>query len=204
MIGIIDYGMGNIASVRNAVEKLGYDCLVSSEAAVLQACDKLILPGVGAFKDMMDNIKKADLFEPVKTMVQQDKKPLLGICLGMQALFESSEEKGITEGFGFIKGKIVLMSEEGLRVPHIGFNRLEKNNENKLWDVISDNTYVYYVHSYYASDYDDEDLIAYSTYGNLKVAGVVMKDNVMGTQFHPEKSGEDGLKILKYFLEEFE
>ncbi len=204
MIGIIDYGMGNIASVRNAVEKLGCDCLVSSEAAALQACDKLILPGVGAFKDMMDNIKKADLFEPVKTMVQQDKKPLLGICLGMQALFESSEEKGITEGFGFIKGKIVLMSEEGLRVPHIGFNRLEKNNENKLWDVISDNTYVYYVHSYYASDYDDEDLIAYSTYGNLKVAGVVMKDNVMGTQFHPEKSGEDGLKILKYFLEEFE
>ncbi len=203
MIGIIDYGMGNIHSVQNAIHKLGYETVLSSDVDVLSKCDKLVLPGVGAFNDCMTNIHERQLFEPIRTMVLEDKKPLLGICLGMQALFEESEEKGSTKGFGFLQGKIVLMHEEGLRIPHIGWNGLEKNQEHRIFDVVSKHPYVYYVHSYFAQDYKDEDLIGYSTYGSLKVCGVVAHDNVLGCQFHPEKSGEDGLAILKYFLEEF-
>lgn len=202
MIGIIDYGMGNLHSVKNAVSKLGFDYIVSDDVKELEACDKLILPGVGAFGDCMENIHARNLYEPIKQMVEEG-KPILGICLGMQALFESSEEKGNTEGFGFLKGNIVLMKEEGLRIPHIGWNLLEKNQEHPLFNTLSKRPFVYFVHSYYASNYEDSDLLGYATYGHLKVPGVVCHKNVLGCQFHPEKSGEDGLKILKYYLEEF-
>ncbi len=203
MIGIIDYGMGNIHSVKNAISKLGFEYVLSNDLDVLASCDKLILPGVGAFGDAMDNINKLGLYEPIKKMVLEDKKPILGICLGMQALFESSEEKGSSQGFGFLKGKIVLMEEPGLRIPHMGWNELEKNQESPIFDRISSNPFVYFVHSYYAQSYEDADLIGYATYGSLKVPGVVRHENVLGCQFHPEKSGEDGLAILKYYLEEF-
>ena len=203
MIGIIDYGMGNLFSVHNAVQKLGYDVLISSDPVKLEQCQKLILPGVGAFGDMMKNIKESQLEAFIENWVRTEKKPLLGICLGMQSFFESSEENGMHEGFGFLKGQIVFMKDPNVRVPHIGWNDLIKENEHPLFSKLSAHPYVYYVHSYYASNMDPDDLIGYCDYGTMKIPGLVMHENVMGCQFHPEKSGEDGLKILQYYLEEF-
>lgn len=203
MIGIIDYGMGNLFSVHNAVQKLGYDVLISSDPVKLEQCQKLILPGVGAFGDMMKNIKESQLDAFIENWVRKEKKPLLGICLGMQSFFESSEENGIHEGFGFLKGQIVFMKDQKVRVPHIGWNDLIKENEHPIFSKLSAHPYVYYVHSYYASNMDPDDLIGYCNYGTMKIPGLVMHENVMGCQFHPEKSGEDGLKILQYYLEEF-
>ena len=203
MIGIIDYGMGNLFSVHNAVQKLGYDVLISSDPVKLEQCQKLILPGVGAFGDMMKNIKESQLDAFIENWVRKEKKPLLGICLGMQSFFESSEENGMHEGFGFLKGQIVFMKDQKVRVPQIGWNDLIKENEHPIFSKLSAHPYVYYVHSYYASNMDSDDLIGYCDYGTMKIPGLVMHENVMGCQFHPEKSGEDGLKILQYYLEEF-
>lgn len=203
MIGIIDYGMGNLFSVHNAVQKLGFDVLISSDPVKLEQCQKLILPGVGAFGDMMKNIKEAQLDVFIENWVRKEKKPLLGICLGMQSFFESSEENGMHEGFGFLKGQIVFMKDQKVRVPHIGWNDLIKENEHPIFSKLSAHPYVYYVHSYYASNMNPDDLIGYCDYGTMKIPGLVMHKNVMGCQFHPEKSGEDGLKILQYYLEEF-
>lgn len=199
MIGIIDYGMGNLRSVENALNHLGYESLISSKIEELDTCDKLILPGVGAFGDCMNNIHSYGLYDYIKNT----KKPLLGICLGMQMLFEESEEKGCHKGFGFMKGKVVLIDDTDVVIPEIGWNLLEFNQEHPLKDKLSEKPFVYYVHSYYASEVEDADLVAYSMYGTTKVTGIVIKDNVMGCQFHPEKSGEDGMKILQYFVEDF-
>ena len=199
MIGIIDYGMGNLYSVQNAVKKLGFETIISADPDCLAACDKLILPGVGAFGDMMDNIKASQLFDFIKTW----KKPLLGICLGMQSFFETSEENGIHQGFGFLKGHIRFMEDPNVRIPHIGWNALEKNQDHPIWKNCSSQVYVYYVHSYYAKEMDPQDLVGFSRYGTMKIPGLVIKEKRMGCQFHPEKSGEDGLQILRYFLEEF-
>ncbi len=201
MIGIIDYGMGNLRSVENALKKLGIPSVISSDPAVLNTCEKLILPGVGAFGDCMANITSRGLDVFIRQSVNEG-KPLLGICLGMQMLFEESEENGLTKGFGFLKGRVIRM-ETDLPVPEIGWNELEFNHETALRSLLSEHPYVYYVHSYYASDYDDADLIGYSMYGKIRVPGLVMRNNVMGTQFHPEKSADDGLKILAYFAKEF-
>ena len=201
MIGIIDYGMGNLRSVENALKKLGIPSVISSDPAVLKTCEKLILPGVGAFGDCMANITSRGLDVFIRQSVNEG-KPLLGICLGMQMLFEESEENGLTKGFGFLKGRVIRM-ETDLPVPEIGWNELEFNHETALRSLLSEHPYVYYVHSYYASDYDDADLIGYSMYGEIRVPGLVMRNNVMGTQFHPEKSADDGLKILAYFAKEF-
>jgi glutamine amidotransferase len=201
MIGIIDYGMGNLRSVENALKKLGIPSVISSDPAVLNICEKLILPGVGAFGDCMANITSRGLDVFIRQSVNEG-KPLLGICLGMQMLFEESEENGLTKGFGFLKGRVIRM-ETDLPVPEIGWNELEFNHETALRSLLSEHPYVYYVHSYYASDYDDADLIGYSMYGEIRVPGLVMRNSVMGTQFHPEKSADDGLKILAYFAKEF-
>ena len=201
MIGIIDYGMGNLRSVENALAKLQKPCLISADPSVLAGCEKLILPGVGAFRDCMRNIEERGLKEPVCELAVSG-KPLLGICLGMQMLFEESEENGITAGFGFLKGSVTLMKTD-LPIPQIGWNLLEFTRSHPLQEKLSAAPYVYYVHSYRASGYDDSDLLGYSMYGDLKVPGLVVKNNIMGCQFHPEKSGEDGLKILNYFAEEF-
>lgn len=203
MIGIIDYGMGNLFSVKNAVQKLGYSICISDDPQELSTCDKLILPGVGAFGDMMKNICERHLETFIQNWVQKEKKPLLGICLGMQSFFESSEENGSYQGFGFLKGKIVYMDDHQVRVPHIGWNQLQFHQAHSLSQKLSKQPYVYYVHSYYACDMDDNDLIGYSEYGTMKIPGLVIRDHLMGCQFHPEKSGEDGLCILRYYLEEF-
>ena len=200
MIGIIDYGMGNLRSVENALKHLDLSCVISEDQDVLSSCDHLILPGVGSFNDCMTSLENRNLKEFTKAEVEKG-KPLLGICLGMQMLFEESEENGVHAGFGFLKGRVVLMEDPDVRIPEIGWNELEWQNHLSLMDLYEKNPYVYYVHSYYAKGYEDSDLYGYSTYGSLKVPGLVKHGNVMGTQFHPEKSGEEGLKMLKWFAE---
>ena len=199
MITIIDYGMGNLKSVYNALKKVNFDCQISSEVTDIEMADKLILPGVGAFKDAMDNLQNLDLILPIRKKVN-DGCPLLGICLGMQMLFDEGYECELRKGLGFIAGKIKLMnSKENLKIPHIGWNRLEFNRENKILNNINKESFVYYVHSFMATEMIDENLIAYSKYGDINIPGIVNKGNVYGMQFHPEKSGEVGLKILKNF-----
>ncbi len=202
MIGIIDYGMGNLRSVENALKKLDQPCMISGNQKELENCDRLILPGVGAFGDCMTNIHERDLYSFIQKEVREG-KPFLGICLGMQMLFESSEEKGETEGFGFLKGRIVRIEDPDVPVPEIGWNMLEWNQENPFEQILSGRPFVYFVHSYYASQMDNADLIAYAQYGTVRVPALVIRNNVMGCQFHPEKSGRDGLRILKYFTEDF-
>ena len=199
MITIIDYGMGNLKSVYNALKKVNFDCQISSEVTDIEMADKLILPGVGAFKDAMDNLQNLDLILPIRKKVN-DGCPLLGICLGMQMIFDEGYECELRKGLGFIEGKIKLMnSKENLKIPHIGWNRLEFNRENKILNNINKESFVYYVHSFMATEMIDENLIAYSKYGDINIPGIVNKGNVYGMQFHPEKSGEVGLKILKNF-----
>lgn len=200
MVVIIDYGMGNLKSVYNALKKIDCDCKISSDVNDIKAADGLILPGVGAFPDCMDNLKKSNLIDVIKAEANNG-KPLLGICLGMQVLFEKGYEGEEREGLGLLKGTIRKMEDPKVKIPHIGWNNLEINREDELLRGLKENVFVYYVHSYRACEYNDEDLVAYSSYGDLKIPGLFRKDNIMGAQFHPEKSGEDGLNILRNFKE---
>lgn len=200
MVVIIDYGMGNLKSVYNAMKKIECECMISSNIEDIKNASGLILPGVGAFKDCMDNLEKANLIQVIREEAKNG-KPLLGICLGMQVLFERGYEAEEREGLGLLKGEIRKMVDPNVKIPHIGWNNLEKNREDDLLNGLKDNAFVYYVHSYCAADYNDEDLVGYSGYGNIKVPGLFRRKNVMGAQFHPEKSGEIGLNILKNFKE---
>lgn len=204
MIGIIDYGMGNLHSVQNACRHLGMESVISSDAGVLENCDRLILPGVGAFGDMMDNLEKADLIPFIRKQVLEEKKPLLGICLGMQALFESSEENGLRQGLGFLQGKVIRMKDDFVRIPQIGWNELILAGNHPLKQKLSARPFAYFDHSYYAEGFDPAELIAYCQYGPYVIPGLVQKDNIVGSQFHPEKSGKDGLAILEWFGKELQ
>lgn len=195
MTAIIDYGAGNLFSVKNALDFLGIENKITNKAEDLRAADRLILPGVGAFPDAMKMLNESGLVGVIKEEVQ--KKPLLGICLGMQMLFEKGYEFAETEGLGLIKGSVKLMAPKNLAVPHMGWNELELNNPCKLLE--NGGEYVYFVHSY-AADCPNENVSAYCDYG-MKVPALVFSGNVYGAQFHPEKSGETGLAILKRFAE---
>lgn len=200
MIAIIDYGMGNLHSVYNALKKMDCECMITSKKEDLENADGLILPGVGAFYDCMENLKMSGLIETIKKECANG-KPLLGICLGMQVLFEKGYEVKACDGLGLLKGNITLMEDPDVKIPHIGWNRLEKNNEDEIMKSFDHLPFVYFVHSYRATDYNEEDLIAYANYGGLKIPAYVRKGNILGMQYHPEKSGEDGLFILKQFKE---
>ena len=200
MIVIIDYGMGNLKSVYNALKKIECECIISSDVEEIRKADGLILPGVGAFQDCMDNLTKANLPEIIREEVAKG-TPLLGICLGMQVLFERGFEGEERDGLGLLQGEIRKMVDPKVKIPHIGWNNLEKNREDDLLNGLKDDAFVYYVHSYRVEGYRDEDLVGYSTYGDLKIPGLFRKDNIMGAQFHPEKSGEIGLEILRNFKE---
>ena len=203
MIVIIDYGMGNLKSVKNALDFLGLKNKISSNEEEISSADALILPGVGAFPDAMDTIEKLSLDRIIKKEVIKN-KPLLGICLGMQLLFENGFEGAERKGLGLLKGNIVKMKndkEKNVKIPHIGWNSLAYNKKDELFNSIDEGKFVYYVHSYFAQNYNDDDLVAYSEYGDNKIPGVVRCKNVMGAQFHPEKSGTVGLTILKNFGE---
>ena len=201
MIAIVDYGVGNLFSLRSSLERVGADTVVTSDKAVISAADKIILPGVGAFEDAARKLKATGLDETVKAQAKAG-KPLMGICLGMQMLFERSYEYGCHEGLGLLQGSVVPLQgyvDKGLKIPHIGWNALRISRENPLLKYCKDGECVYFVHSYYASDCQDS-VIATVEYGK-EVTAAVAKDNVMGCQFHPEKSGEVGLRILRAFCE---
>ncbi len=206
MIAIIDYGVGNLFSLTSSFRKIGADIVVTSNPLTIMAAEKLILPGVGAFSDAVAKLRASELDVLIKKLAQEG-RPILGICLGMQMLFERSYEYGEHKGLGLLKGEVVPMAgeiPENLKIPHIGWNALHFQKENPLLRYIKEGDCVYFVHSYYASGCEDS-LIATAEYGK-ELTAAVAKGNIMGCQFHPEKSGEVGLKILKAFceMEEYE
>ncbi len=202
MIAILDYGVGNLFSLSGSLKALGLEAEITGDPARLQAADRIILPGVGAFGDARVKLEEAGLVPVLKK--EAEKKPLLGICLGMQLLFDTSMEYGVHKGLGLIPGQVEdlkeALTDKNLKVPHMGWNRLEIKKDDPLFRYIENGAYVYYVHSYYAA-HCEESTLAVSMYGNVPVTGVVRRGNVWGTQFHPEKSGDTGLLILKAFSE---
>jgi imidazole glycerol-phosphate synthase subunit HisH len=203
MIGIIDYGMGNLFSVSKALERLNVPYFISDESEKLMNANGLILPGVGSFRDAMLRLNEYGLSEMIRQFAKTG-KPLLGICLGMQLLFEDSEENGLTKGIGLLSGHIVRFpgrTNEGLdyKVPHMGWNILNFKRPTTILNNISE-SHVYFVHSYYVQTNDKEVLIASSDY-HIEVPAVVGKDNIFGMQFHPEKSSKLGMQLLKNFSE---
>lgn len=201
MIAIIDYGMGNLKSVKNALDFLGISSVVTKDKEVIKNSSAVILPGVGAFKQAMDNLKEDNLDIFIKDLANEGKL-ILGICLGMQILFEEGFEGERCQGLGLIKGNIrKIQPKEKVKIPHMAWNKILINNNDDIINGLSGDNFLYYVHSFMACEYMDENLIAYSNYGGVKVPGIVRKDNVIGMQFHPEKSGETGLNLLKKFGE---
>lgn len=201
MIAVIDYGVGNLFSLTSSLSAIGAESIVTSDPEKIKAADKIILPGVGAFEDAKRKLSASGLDKVVIEEAKGGKK-ILGICLGMQMLFERSFEYGEHEGLGLLRGSVVAMEgaiPENLKIPHIGWNALHIKKEHPIFKYVKENNYVYFVHSYYATGCDDS-LLASCEYGS-ELTAAVAKDNVTGTQFHPEKSGEVGLSILKAFAE---
>lgn len=203
MIGIVDYGVGNLFSLKSSLNKIGVRSCVTGEAEELRKADRIILPGVGAFGDAMDKLKSTGL-DQILIEEAHHGKPILGICLGMQLLFEKSYEFGEHDGLGLIRGEICPIEDaltEPLKIPHIGWNRLEfTEKSSRLFRYIRNGDFVYFVHSYYGTNCE-ESVIAKTEYGALLTAAVE-QGNVYGCQFHPEKSGNTGLQILRGFCEE--
>jgi imidazole glycerol-phosphate synthase subunit HisH len=202
MIGIVDYGMGNLFSVSKALERLGVPYVISDDQEELLKADGIILPGVGAFKDAMALLESTHLKETIRTFVNTG-KPLLGICLGMQLLFEDSEENGRTKGLGLLPGTVIRIPKEdrdgnAYKVPHMGWNHLTYAKPSILTEGLGEG-YVYFVHSYYVHEGAADVTVASADYAGLQIPAVVSRDNVYGMQFHPEKSGELGMELLKNF-----
>lgn len=201
MIAIIDYGVGNLYSLSCSLKQIGVDAVVTSDKEIITKADKLILPGVGAYIDARNKLAENGLDQLVISLAKSGKE-ILGICLGMQLLFEKSYEYGECEGLGLLKGQVVSMQgiiDKNLKIPHIGWNALKFVKESKLNKYITEGDFVYFVHSYFASNCQDS-LVSYAEY-DIKVPATVECGNIYGCQFHPEKSGEVGLKILKAFCE---
>ena len=201
MIAIVDYNMGNLASVKNAFAKLGKETVVESNPAKFKEYDKLILPGVGAFGDAMEHLRQRDMIEAIKEFAASG-KPMLGICLGMQLLFQSSEEFGKHEGLGLIKGHVCAFDSskfsEPLKVPHMGWNRMF-TKEHPLFVGLDDEHYLYFVHTFHVTCDEEKDIIGTTEYG-YRFTSAVAHNNIMGIQPHPEKSHKNGLKILENFI----
>lgn len=201
MIGIIDYDAGNIKSVEKAFQYLGEPVMVSREPDELLKADKVVLPGVGSFGDAMANLHRFGLVDVISQIVERG-TPFLGICLGLQLLFEKSQESPGVEGLGLLKGEILRFpAEPGLKIPHMGWNSLEYPRKSRLFQGLSGDTYVYFVHSYYLAAEDKDIVTATANYGSTTVHAAVEKGNLFACQFHPEKSSGTGLRILKNFAE---
>ena len=202
MIAIIDYGVGNLFSLCSSLERIGAKAVVTSDPEVIRKARKLILPGVGAFADAAEKLRTSGMGELVKEQAAQGKE-IMGICLGMQLLFEKSYEFGEHQGLGLLRGSVVPMEGKipsQLKIPHIGWNALHFTGESKLFRYIKEGDCVYFVHSFYAENCEDS-LVATAEYGK-ELTAAVQKGNIMGCQFHPEKSGTVGLNILRAFCEE--
>ena len=201
MIAIIDYGVGNLFSLTSSFKKIGIDVVATADKEVIKSAEKLILPGVGAFADAIKKLRDSGLDEVIIDEAKKGKK-IMGICLGMQLLFEKSYEYGEHDGLGLLKGKVVPMENRihaNLKIPHIGWNALDFKRDSEIFRYINNGDFVYFVHSFYADECDDS-VIATSEYG-AEITAAVQKENVYGCQFHPEKSGSVGLNILKAFCE---
>lgn len=200
MVAIVDYDAGNINSVEKAVRHLGYECVTTRDEEEIKKASSLILPGVGAFGDAMDRLTGYNLVDVIKDYISSG-RPFLGICLGLQLLYEESEEDPGVKGLGILKGRIKrIPKEEELKVPNIGWNSLEFPKKGRLFAGLEEGTFVYFVHSYYLSAADRDTVTATIDYGTL-IDASVEKDNVFACQFHPEKSSAEGLRILQNFLE---
>ena len=202
MTAIVDYGVGNLFSLASSFHALGAETEVTPDPDRLRQADRIVLPGVGAFGDAMEKLRQAELIPVLREMAAE--KPFLGICLGMQLLFDKSCEYGEHVGLGLIPGRVEPLGPDlgdpSLKVPHMGWNSLEQVRPDPFFRYVRGGEYVYYVHSFYAKDCQDSTL-ALSRYGDAAVTGVVRRGNVWGAQFHPEKSGDTGLRLLKAFLE---
>jgi imidazole glycerol-phosphate synthase subunit HisH len=198
MIAIIDYGMGNLRSVQKGFERTGFDAVVTRDPGAIESARGVVLPGVGAFSACMENLERFGLIEPIRKIVR-DQKPFLGICLGFQLLFSESEEFGNQKGLDLFRGKVIgFRPGENLKVPHMGWNQIEKTKDSPFLDGLSSGDYVYFVHSFYVVP-DDSSLIATTTdYDNSFVSSIAT-DHLFACQFHPEKSQELGLRILANF-----
>lgn len=200
MIAIIDYDAGNLKSVEKALNYIGEEAIISRDRDEILKADKVILPGVGSFGDAMDKLNKYNLIDTINDVVE-NKTPFLGICLGLQLLFERSDESEGVKGLGILKGEILRIPDAtNLKIPHIGWNSLKLSNDGRLFKEINDEEYVYFVHSYYLKAKEPEIVKATTDYSTI-IHASVEKDNVFACQFHPEKSGHIGLKILKNFAE---
>lgn len=198
MIALIDYGVGNIRNVYRAMTEIGLEVEITRDPAVVNESRAIILPGVGAYRDAMENLRGTGLIPCLEENIRQGKN-LLGICLGMQLLFESSTEGGDYKGLGWLPGRIVRF-EPGLKIPHMGWNRLELEREDPITANLGPEPAVYFVHSYYLETPEPEMILATAEYG-IPVPAIVRKDNLIGMQFHPEKSGAAGLRLLQNFKE---
>ncbi len=198
MIGIIDYGAGNLQSVKKALDFIGAESVITDNPEIINTCDKILLPGVGSFGDAMNSMRAKNLTDTIKQNALSGKL-FLGICLGLQLLFEESEESPNVEGLGILKGRIRKFSSDmGLKIPHIGWNSIEIKQKDSLFKGIPDNSYVYFVHSYYLEAENEKDIATVTNYG-IDFHSAVGKGNIFATQFHPEKSGDVGLQILRNF-----
>ncbi len=204
-VTVIDYGIGNLLSVRRGFENCNVNTTLSSDPDTILSSDRVVLPGVGAFSNGMEELKKRNLISVINKIANQ-RIPILGICLGMQLLLDESEEFGLTSGLGLIPGKVIPIlpntsKKRELTIPHIGWSALHINKSNyNLSDYINDGDEVYFVHSFMASTKYDKDTVAYCRYGGLSIPAIIAKDKIMGCQFHPEKSGKIGSKVIRSFL----
>jgi imidazole glycerol-phosphate synthase subunit HisH len=195
MIGIVDYGAGNLKNVYRVFTSLGFDCKVINNKEEIKNADSIIIPGVGAFNQAMERLNKTGLSDAIKEFSFTGKS-VLGICLGLQLFYEESYEDGIWKGLGLLKGSVVKFPEGPLKVPHMGWNSVYKTREDEAVKNIKDGDYLYFVHSYYASPEDPSEVLLYTDYG-VKVPAMVRCDNIIGMQFHPEKSGDTGRRLLE-------
>jgi glutamine amidotransferase len=206
MIAIIDYGMGNLRSVQKGFEKIGAEAIVTADPQVVLQADKVVLPGVGAFRDCMRNLEQTGFVEPILRIISEG-RPFLGICVGMQLLFTDSVEFGLYQGLNVIPGHVLRFPDdmrvaaEDLKVPQMGWNQLLFKRRPPAFEGIADGSNVYFVHSYYVKP-DNDDVIATTTDYGIEFCSSVWKDNIVATQFHPEKSQDVGLRILKNFAEQ--
>ena len=200
MIGVIDYGAGNLRSVCNSLKKLSVNSTLIRSPEDIKDISSIIFPGVGSFGDSSEQLKKQRLFDPIKSWLKDD-RPFLGICIGFQMLFEKSDESPNSDGFGVIPGKVVRFTEENsLKVPHMGWNEIKvRNSSDPIWKGIKTSTHFYFVHSYYPEHLESNSVSSITSYG-LEFASSVRCGNIFGTQFHPEKSQTAGLKLISNFL----